>query len=215
MNDANIDFYRRIGANKLRELAAIQGLTQTPEIPLLMPLIKDARLLIEIGAGYGRIIKGLKNNGFRGKIVAQERCPELCAVLRSDCADEAEVFQADIKRQLYPEQPDALLWMWSGILEFTPEEQQTVIRRLFAHLKCDGILVIEIPREIRHVGKPIDERRIIVDTEWGRLDAYLPSEEELLDYTEKAGFTPLQTIHYQTESGLKRSMYVFKKNQPT
>jgi hypothetical protein len=212
MNDANIDFYRRIGANKLREMAALQGLLHGPEIPLLMPFIQHATLLIEIGAGYGRIIKALKANGFQGKIVAQERCPELCRVLREDCGTEAEVFEADIKRQLYPQQPDALLWMWSGILEFTPEEQQGVINGLFQHLNPKGILVIEIPREIRYVGKPVDERKIVVDTEWGKLDAYLPSEDELLAYGKNAGFTHLQTIHYQTDSQLKRSMYVFQKN---
>lgn len=211
MNDANIEFYRRIGASKLQELAALQGLAQTPEIPLLMPIIKDAQLLVEIGAGYGRIVKGLKNNGFQGKVVAQERCPELCQVLRQDCNGDAEIFEADIKRQQYPQKPDVLLWMWSGILEFTPEEQQSVIQSLFGHLQKGGILVIEIPREIRYVGKPIDERKIVVDTEWGRLDAYLPSEEELLTYGAKAGFAHHQTIHYQTDTGLKRSMYVFEK----
>lgn len=212
MNDANIDFYRRIGANKLREMAALQGLSQGPEIPLLMPYIQNARLLVEIGAGYGRIVKALKVNGFQGHIVAQERCPELCRVLREDCGEDAEIFEADIKRNRYPQSADALLWMWSGILEFTPEEQQEVITQLFQHLNPGGILVIEIPREIRYIGKPVDERKIVVDTEWGRLDAYLPSEDELLAYGKNAGFTHLQTIYYQTDSELKRSIYVFEKN---
>ncbi len=212
MNDANIDFYRRIGANKLREMAALQGLSQGPEIPLLMPYIQNTDLLIEIGAGYGRIVKALRANGFKGRIVAQERCPELCRVLREDCGDDAEIFEADIKCRQYPQSPDALLWMWSGILEFTPQEQQAVINQLFHHLNPGGILVIEIPREIRYIGKPVDERKIVVDTEWGRIDAYLPSEEELLAYSKNAGFNHLQTIHYQTDSGLKRSMYIFGKN---
>ncbi|WP_448519913.1 class I SAM-dependent methyltransferase [Rhodoflexus sp.] len=212
MNDANIDFYRRIGANKLREMAVLQGLERGPEIPLLMPFIRDAQLLIEIGAGYGRIVKALKTNGFKGKIVAQERCPELCQVLREECSQDAVIFEGDIKREHYPQNSDALLWMWSGMLEFTPEEQQAVIGQLFAHLNPGGVLALEIPREIRYVGKPIDERKIVVDTEWGRIDAYLPLEEELINYGLRAGFRHLETIHYQTDTGLKRSLYLFVKD---
>ncbi|MCS6969234.1 MAG: class I SAM-dependent methyltransferase [Cytophagales bacterium] len=212
MNDANIDFYRRIGADKLRQIAALQGLESAPEIPLLMPYLENSSLVVEIGAGYGRIVKALRDNGYQGKIIAQERCPELSQVLRESCQDKAEIFEADIKRELYPRKPDVFLWMWSGILEFTPQEQQEVLIQLYKHLQPNGILVVEIPREIRYVGKPVDERKIVVEADWGRLEAYLPSEEELIDYARKAGFAHKETIHYQTTTGLKRSMYIFGKS---
>jgi trans-aconitate methyltransferase len=213
MNDINIPFYRKINIERFRELAKLIGLERSPEIDLIFPQIAQARTVVELGAGYGRIVNALLDKGFQGNIIAIERSPELLEYLREQFAHCASVsiHETDFRHFKPESKVDAALWMWSGVLEFSPEEQEATIENIGQQLSPGGVLVIEIPDDIKYVGQRLDLHHIRVETEWGTLLAYMPSHEEMLRFARKAGFARTEVIRYITATGLKRMLYLMIK----
>ena len=216
MNDKNIDFYRNININKFKEIAALIGLDTKIDIDLVYPYIQSAKILVEFGAGYGRVIEALLERKFNGRIIAFERSPELVKYLRNQFADaisssKISLIENDFKQLIIKEKADVVLWLWSGFLEFSEKEQKESVKNIFDNLNKSGLLVIEIPVEVKHIGTRTDQQHIRVDTDWGSVDAYMPRYEELLEYAANAGFQGVECINYATATNLKRAIYIFRK----
>jgi SAM-dependent methyltransferase len=210
-NDKNVDFYRNIKMDMFQQIATMLGLQSGIDIEKVYPYIKDAKVLVELGAGYGRVVKALLKRGFTGQIIAVERVKTLFEYLSQNIPEIVVLQQQDLKQLKLATPPDAITWMWSGILELSKDEQKTVINNLYKVLAPKGVLIVEIPKQVKFVGVHVGEQKIKVETEWGTIDAYLPKHEEMLEYGKKAGFTEVQLIDYQTSIQLERSIYVFKK----
>lgn len=215
MNDKNIDFYKKIDLDKFKEFARLIGLDTKIDIDLIYPHIQSAKILVEFGAGYGRVIDALLEKKFEGKIFAYERVHELVTYLKAKLKKygspkSVELIEEDFKTTKL-KKIDAVLWLWSGFLELSPQEQQENVSRIYNALNEKGILVIEIPIEVKHIGTPTDRKMIKVETDWGSMEAYMPSYEELVSYGTKAGFVNIERINYNTSTNLKRTIYLFKK----
>ncbi|GAB4190745.1 MAG: hypothetical protein OHK0057_22820 [Thermoflexibacter sp.] len=216
MNDKNIDFYKKINLDKFKEFARLMGLDTKIDIDFIYPYIQSAKILVELGAGYGRVIEALLEKGFQGQVVAFERVSELMNHLRSQFDNEKfnekiTLIEADFKYYPFPEKVDVVLWLWSGFLEYSKIEQIQNVKRIYANLTDRGALVIEIPIEVKHLGKHEDHQIIKVETEWGTIEAYMPRYEELLDYAAQAGFAGVERLDYATTTNLKRAIYIFRK----
>jgi SAM-dependent methyltransferase len=216
MNDKNIDFYRKINIDKFKEIAHLIGLDTAVDIGLIYPYIQSSKVLVELGAGYGRVIRALIEKQFRGKIIAFERSPELMHHLKTQFENpnfdqKLTLIESDFKHFSLPTKADAVLWLWSGFLELSEDEQAKSVKHISNHLTENGVLVIEIPVEVKHIGTRTDHQHIKVETDWGTMDAYLPRYEELLTYAEKSGFEGVERIDYATATQLKRSVYIFRK----
>ena len=83
MNDNNVAFYRKIKIDKFREIAELLGFHTGIDIDVLLPYIRHSKVLVELGVGFGRVIKALLDRGFDGKIIGIERSPELLQFLFS------------------------------------------------------------------------------------------------------------------------------------
>ncbi len=216
MNDKNIDFYRKINIDKFKEIARLIGLDTKVDIDLIYPYIQSSKTLVELGAGYGRVIGALSEKKFEGQIIAFERSPELMGYLKTQFKDKSfdqklTLVESDFKHFSLPSKADAVLWLWSGFLELSESEQAASVKHIAENLTPNGVLVIEIPVEVKHIGTRTDHQRIKVETDWGTMDAYMPRYEELLMYAEMAGFEGVERIDYATATHLKRSIYVFRK----
>lgn len=216
MNDNNIDFYRKININKFKEIAGLIGLDTKIDIDLVYPYIQSAKILVEFGAGYGRALEALLEKKFKGKIIAFERSPELVRYLEKQFANEIiatklTLVEADFKQFGIEEKAEAVLWLWSGFLELSQKEQKENVKHIFDHLESKGILIIEIPVEVKHIGTRTDHQHIKVETDWGTMEAYMPRYEEMLEYAANAGFQGIERIDYATATNLKRAIYIFRK----
>lgn len=216
MNDKNIDFYRKINIAKFKEFAELIGLSTKIDIDLIYPYIQSAKILIELGAGYGRAIEALIQKKFQGEIIAFERSPELVLYLKNQFsaaiqAGKVTLMEQDFKHLAIKEKANVVLWLWSGFLELSTDEQKENVKYIFDNLAAEGILIIEIPVEVKHIGTRTGQQFIKVETEWGNIDAYMPSYEELLKYAEYAGFQGIERIDYPTSTNLKRAIYIFRK----
>jgi len=141
-----------------------------------------------------------------------ERIERLLKHLKARFGDLVTLEPQDIIDLKLSVKADAVMWLWSGILELTPEEQQQSICKVYENLKPNGLLIIESPyKTVKFVGELKQDQRVVVNTDWGRLEAYMPTEEEIRVYANKAGFSELNMHHYKSITGLDRVFYLLRK----
>jgi len=212
MTLANINFYRNIQIEKFKELAGVTGFDTGVDIDQIYPQIKDAKSIAELGVGYGRAIEQLLERGFEGKIYGIERIESFVNYMEKEYNNEnLFMLHQDIEELELPEKVDAVLWLWSGILEQNLERQKDSICRIRKYLKTGGKLFIEAPQDkIKFVGMKINKHYIRVEMEWGTLDAYMPYEEDMQLIKESCHYKSLEMIKYQSVTGLDRVFYIFE-----
>ncbi|WP_291725750.1 class I SAM-dependent methyltransferase [Bernardetia sp.] len=212
MTLANIDFYRNIQIEKFKELAGVTGFDTGIDIDQIYPQIKDAKVIAELGVGYGRAIEELEKRGFEGKIYGVERVQAFVDYIQNEYDNEnLSMLHQDIEELELPEKVDAVLWLWSGILEQNLEQQRDSICKIRKYLKTGGKLFIEAPQDkIKFVGMKINKHYIRVEMDWGTLDAYMPYEEDMHLIKESCHYKSLELIKYQSTTGLDRVFYVFE-----
>lgn len=213
MNDLNEVFYEQIDIAVMKDFAVKVGMDTGRDMAQIFHLIKGKRVLLELGAAYGRVVDYLVNHGFEGKIYAVDRSEKLLQEIRSHHPGEQVcVLRQDIKQVELPEQPEAVLWMWSGIMEMSPDETRALFAKIAGMLPKDGLFIIELPhKELKVVGKVEEDRTIRFETEWGTLNALMPADEEVMDAAEQAGLALEARILYPTEQQIERLIFVFRK----
>ncbi|MEN7548855.1 class I SAM-dependent methyltransferase [Rapidithrix thailandica] len=212
VNDNNIDFYEKIDLQNFKHLARLIGLEQGADIDIIYPFIKDLDTVVELGSGYGRALKFLLQKGYAGHLIGVERSQKLLKLLNGKFAQQAEILHQDLKQLQLTCQPDAILWLWSGVLELSKSEQLESIKRFHALLRKDGLLILETPyKQIHKVGQKIHGKHLEFVTDWGKIDAYYTDEEEVEEYFKVCHFSEMHTVTYQTSTGYSRIFYILKK----
>lgn len=209
----NIAFYECMQLQKFHELAQITGFHTNPDLKLIFPQLQHARSVVELGAGYGRCVFGLLEMGYTGKIYAVDRIQRLLELIeQQDRTGQVVSLHQDIRELDLPEHTDAVLWLWSGILEQRPEEQLVCLKRIYSQLYAGGKVFVDAPRDkIKYVGKKMNRKYIRVEMEWGTLEGYLPYREDIEEMAAAAGYVRVEELPYTSETGLNRMMYVLHK----
>ncbi|GAB4333104.1 MAG: hypothetical protein OHK0038_09100 [Flammeovirgaceae bacterium] len=211
--DLNLDFYRKMKLEKFQLFAEMLGLDKGADIEIIMPYLKKAKVVAELGSGYGRALKFIKEKGFRGQLIAVERVPELLSYLKKHFSDTYLIHQ-DIRNLNLPVKADVILWLWSGILEQDSEEQMLCVKKCYENLNEGGILMIDIPHgKVHKVGEvaSANNKEIRVKTEWGELVAYFTGEEDIEKLSKENHFASYQKIIYHTDKGFERAIYLLRK----
>ena len=211
INDSNLSFYEKIDINRFSEFAKIIGLQNGVDINAIYDELTDSKVIAEIGAGYGRAIQAILNNGFNNKIYAVERVTHLVSFMKHQFAEyeNVNIIHDDVKKLQLPEKVDRFLWIWSGIMELSLIEQEHALSNLKKQLKPGGKIILETPYEnVKFIGKKSTDNFVKFETNWGKLEAYLSTYEELQIICEKTGFKSINTKLYNTESDLTRIFYI-------
>jgi len=149
-NEYNTDFYEALGAETLKEFAVKSGLDSGEDVKRLYPYIKNAKVILEIGAGYGRaasfIEKGMSEFA---TLYLCENVPSFVKELETVFSDPIFVLNKDFReldeKAFLKEKPDLILWMWSGLFDFAYEEQEEAFKTLKKLLAPHGHLVVDLP----------------------------------------------------------------------
>jgi SAM-dependent methyltransferase len=212
MNDSNFNFYNNLGVEPFKKLAVIGGFNSYKDLELCYPYIKDAKSILELGAGYGRCLDFFIENNYKGKLIAVEQSPKLAAYLKSHYSSKAEILQEDIKSLRLNQKVDAALWMWSGIIDFSLAEQLTAVQKISSLISEKGKLIIDIPRlGYKTYATHENEQRLHLDSSYGTLDCYIPNETEMKEIGDKSGFKELKTMYYKTSTEKERTIYILSK----
>lgn len=212
INEKNFNFYNQIGIDTFQSLAKDGGFSTYVDLEIAYRYIQSAENIVEIGAGYGRCIDFLLAKKHQGKIIAVEQSSKLCEHLREKYSSTVEIVEGNIYTISFDQTIDTALWMWSGIIDFSLEEQAANVKHIFELLNTKGKLFIDIPRlGIQTIASHIDQQHIRLTTDFGEIECYIPRSDEVKEYAEAAGFTRVDEINYETATDKKRTMYILMK----
>lgn len=211
-NDKNIDFYNNIGVAPFKSMAEKGGFDNFIDLEVAYEYFKDSKTLVELGAGYGRCLEFLISKQYSGKIYAVEYSSILAEHLVNQYSANATILELDIKKLQLPTAVDVALWMWSGFIDFTPDEQQHSVQLVYNQLNNEGKLLIDVPRfGVQTIANHSDEQHIHFQTSYGSLNCFIPNFENISHYAQVAGFESVKMIDYKTETQKERSLYILFK----
>lgn len=210
-NDDNDLFYAHIKAEGLKLFAEKAGLDDNCDLKQISPYINNAKSVLEVGAGYGRVIDYLINSNFAGKVTAIERNNFLYNYLFCLYKNKVNLIHTDILN--YDEKSekfDLILFLWSEIAGFPKHNQAQVISQLTALLAKNGKLVLDI---ISDETKPLLADRLNHETytmnfESSRVYVCEPNEIEIRNYAALNKLSCQKKISYVTKTNRERWMFI-------
>ena len=212
MNDKNLLFYKNIGLSPFMELSDKGGFSSYKDMELIAPYISDNASILELGAGFGRCLEYFVKKGHKGKLTAVEFVLPLVEHLKEKFAGKTEIINADIKKLDLPAKYDVALWMWSGIIDFSKEEQLESCKRIYTLLHEKGRLFIDVPRMgVQTIASHIDNQNLLLSTDYGEIHAYIPNDKDMENVRSIVGYSRLVKIEYSTSTDKKRTVYMLEK----
>ena len=118
VNHKNAAFYGGFAKGDLMQLAQAGGLADCVDVKQVDYLLAKARSVLEVGAGYGRVVNYLLSHYSSLKVSAIERDPRYFRRLCSAFAHQAQIIKGDILSYQSNHKYDLIMWMWAGICEF-------------------------------------------------------------------------------------------------
>jgi 2-polyprenyl-3-methyl-5-hydroxy-6-metoxy-1,4-benzoquinol methylase len=213
-NKDNNAFYDEIQVAGLQNYAKVAGLETGCDVAALKPYWEHAQSILEVGAGYGRVIKALREQGYQGDITAIERNKYLYDYTQQHYADTATILQQDIM-DLDPNtlpKFDVILILWTGFSEFSPEEQPITMKKLINMTNSNGLLVIDLlPKNILPLKtKHIREKYVyILEAKKNiNITIYIKDHLELKRYISNSKFKSIKTIKLTTSTQRKRLLHI-------
>jgi phospholipid N-methyltransferase len=209
-NDSNKIFYNTVPLEVFKSLTQQGGFSACLDLEWIEKDIPASASILEVGAGYGRCVDFLLATKKEATILAVEQSAQLSKVLEEKYKEESrvQVIHDDIKTLALADKVDVVLWLFSGLLDFSKEEQPIVLKRLRSFLKDEGKLFLDIPQLANlTLAKYTSEQDIFMETAYGNITTFLPSSENIQAYALQAGFGEVSVIHYDTSTGKKRSIY--------
>ena len=199
-NDLNATFYDAIEMRKFAESAGLAGCYDVETMERYVRPDKRRGKVLEVGAGYGRVVRRLVRSDYR-KVFAIERgrtALELARDLRSEIRrGKLKVYRQDVRQFESSERFDVILWMFSGISDFSPAEQVEVLANLSRHLAEGGKLIVDVPNKKTNATR-VEGRTQLIEIEG--LPTYygtVPSDADLLGYADRLGFRNVRRVSYR------------------
>lgn len=212
-NEINAAYYEHIPTEIQRNFAEIGGLDTCCDLKQIEQFLFDAKSILEVGAGYGRILNYLINNKFGNKISAIERSSKFYNYLKNNFSNHAEIIYANLMKFQSNDKYDLILWMWSGISDFSKSEQLIALSRLSKHLSKNGLIIIDT---FSHKLKPINasasnNQSYTVHVKNCTLYGYIPSPLEMEVYATKINLNSIKYIPYITPAERQRALYILSE----
>jgi SAM-dependent methyltransferase len=210
-NTENSLFYNALSLDLFLGFAVKGGLESGCDLDIIKNYITRANSILEVGAGYGRVISNLLKRGYNKKLVAIERSPKFCETLTHSFSSEVEIIHTDIKSFKTSTQFELILWLWSGICDFSKQEQAAVLSHIASFLKKDGVMVLDslLPStKAINTGSHENQYSIIPGEKNLNMYVYTPTPEEIVSYAEKAGLNFTKSIPYTTSTDRPRMLYL-------
>ncbi len=186
------------------------GLQAGEDLDVIYNDIKDSSALLDVGAGYGRIIEQLLLRRYNGKIYAVEQSHIFCETLRKQFGNQIMLYEGNILTYQPSEKFPTILCLWSILTDFTPPEQIEFIQYLRDLLTQDGKIYLDttIHNQQPANATSLQQQEYAIEELDGKLRGYIPSPEEVEAYCQQSGMRLEKMIRYQTSTQRLRIMYV-------
>ncbi len=201
-----------MGLDPFKELSVLGGFSSYKDMELIAPYINQNASILELGAGFGRCLTYFLETGHLGKLTGVEFSPPLVEYLKDKFKGKAEIINADIKKLELTSKYDVALWMWSGMVDFSPNEQLDSCKKIYDLLQEGGRLFIDVPRiGVQTIANHIDNQHLVFTTEFGEIHAFIPDDSDMESIRKLVGFERIIKIEYSTSTDKKRTVFIFEK----
>lgn len=196
----------------LRAWAKAGGLSTWPDLIAIEPYIATADSILEIGSGYGRVLQYITQHHPDKKISGVEKSQNLFNTLTAQFKQNVTLHQCDIAHFNPMTSYDLILWLWSGLTDFSELEQPNIIKHIQPLLTTCGTLIIEtFPHDLTPSNGSITETQSYKLTHGdSSLHGYIPSPAQMKTYAAHAALDVTKIIEYKTASQRSRKLYVLK-----
>lgn len=212
------DFYKVIPKAILDTLYAEGGMLSclNGKISTSFFALTNQHTVLEVGAGFGRVIDTLEKKGFKEEnITAVERDLQFVEILQQRFP-KLKIFAGSI--QDFPSDVlfDYIGCWYSVFMEFNAEEQKTLLKQLRQLLNPDiGIMIIDVvPLDIPSNATHISGKNVTIEREGiPPIHGYALTLDELHTHAKAVGLAGA-IVTYWTSTGRKRTQGIFthKKN---
>jgi len=210
-NETNRKFYSKVPLGVFQDLTKQGGFADCKDLKLIASQIPSEAKVIELGAGYGRCVDFLLTQKHTGPIVAIEQSLPMVVVLKEKYKEisSVTVLSKDFSAMNETFQADIILWIFSGLLDFSKQEQLTVLKKIREWLVDGGKLFVDIPQlsELT-IARFTTQQDILMETPYGSIETFLPSIEDMKAYAKAAGYTSITPLDYDSDTGKKRTMFI-------
>ncbi|HVV68584.1 MAG TPA: class I SAM-dependent methyltransferase [Gammaproteobacteria bacterium] len=219
-NYDNSAFYETIDITEFKGFAASAGITNGCDIKLSTSHWEKARSVLEVGAGYGRVINYLLQHKFLGHITAIERCNKMFNHLQKQYArnENVTLLHCDLHNlnQInFDRTFDVIFWLWSGITEFSFKEQPFIIFELTKLLSNNGILIIDTMPEFiipLNAAEKTPSSSYTCQMHNTTICGYWISKDKIEETAFLAGFANVTHLNYTTDTNRKRLLHFLSKS---
>lgn len=213
-NLQNKIYYDKLSPEEFISISHKTGFEDNRDVALVYPYIVNAHSLVELGAGFGRVLDYLMNQAkFKGTLYAIEQSPNLANWLTARFP-QITLYKADLAYFRPPIRFEAALWMWSGISDFLKEEQLSVLKHIVKnYLTKKGIFIIEtISPDISPLNAVTHNKQYFYIQENDRVHCgYVPNMTEIRKYADNLNLTLINQLHYLTELKRERILYILQR----
>ena len=212
-NTDNTFFYEN-GCHILQNWSQQGGLASCPDLQAIKDYIIPATQILELGAGFGRVINYLTTHYPDKQITAVEKSSQLHTMLKQQNYSNVQLHHADILTFQPEQQFDLILWLWSGLTDFSQTEQPEILSKIQGLLSDNGTLIVEtFPHDVTPKnGHMKSSQRYTLSAEGMQLHGYIPSPQEMAAYAKKLGLRLHETLIYTTDSGRERKLYLLTQD---
>jgi SAM-dependent methyltransferase len=217
INKKNKKFYSGLeNFDVVEKNAENSGLSGCIDLDVIMNNvnIKRSKIILEVGAGIGRVISGLLDRGYSNRIIGVERNIDFIDNLKSTfkANKNVEIVNIDLLEDKVP-MADFGLHLWAGFAEFGLNEQLRLLKNVYYSVSSGYI--IDLPLEgVKTNAKKIMGRKQIVVLQGGiQLETYVSSQGEIYQFSKTAGFKETKAVFYTPVEGRERVLYFLLKNK--
>lgn len=208
-NKDNELIYEQMPIEHFKTLANKIGFSNGEELEHVRDYVLDASSALDVGGGYGRILKKIKEINPKAQISAVERNQRLAAYLREQFPS-ATILENDFLDITLDQRFDLVTLMWSELTEYNQKEQSVLIAKMQSLLTPNGRVIIELAdlTDLSHQKHPYAMCRGEQDYEYAFMFSkdsfYVPKREELKQMFADASLSIEQSIDYCTNGCLRR-----------
>ncbi|MCL5260437.1 MAG: class I SAM-dependent methyltransferase [Gammaproteobacteria bacterium] len=215
-NSDNHQYYENIPIEKFFETSVKGGLEEGSDIEQFYHYLINTNSILELGAGYGRVIKNILQRGYKGLIYAVEKSNKKCEYLSKNYKNKIQLICTDLL-SFHPNfKVNAILFLWSSISDFSKSEQPLVLKHITSWLNPNGLVILDtlFPNSLpKNATISYDKNQSCIGSaEHGTLYGYIPTSDEIYKYASQAKLKVIEQINYETNTARKRVIYVLRSD---
>lgn len=213
-NQDNSFYYEHVDPRIQQGFAVRGGLASCCDVQIIDDYLQQAKQVLELGAGYGRVADYLMAHYPQMDLTLVERSPQFAEILvdKFQKHTNVAVLQQDLMTCCFAPEFDVILWLWSGLTDFAQFEQSLALKLIQRWLKPGGVLVIDtIPHDIKPLNaNTATSQSYTVEVDNNVLNGYVPSPSQMLQAAQQLGYSEARHLEYVTTTQRKRDLYLLR-----